>query len=701
MTPQDYARLRGLFDAAMALEPRLRSAYVDEQMGEDDPLRADLVAMVESGDDSRLMTIEPPPLPGRAQAGEPVDVQISNYRILREIARGGMGVVYQAVRSDDVFHKVVAVKVIGGSAAEKAEFVARFRRERQILAGLDHPNIARILDGGNTADGRPFYVMEYIAGSPIDEYCAKIAADATMRVRMVIEVCEAIDYLHNHAITHRDIKPSNILVTADGRVKVVDFGIAKLDTIDGLVTSHSEAGQVTMIMTPGYASPEQIDGEGSGRSGDIYSLGVVLYQLLAGRLPFVGDDGRPNLTAQLQGATPTPPSKEMRDGASRHLKPSDFSRISIPDLDRVVLTALQRDPARRYAGVQIFAEDLRRCLDGRPITAHAENPTYRLRRLVARNRLSTALAAALVLTTVFGGWTAVSWRIERVRLEAREDELGRFVAMMDGRVLRWQRSTEQVPTEEKVADVHQASELMSSETVRILSARAPDPDRVKKLVEALRGVLDRAESLSAQIVPLRKEIAVVYRQIGDFQAKAPETRIADAGQAQTSYRRAVSVAVSLRQAEPSWVAGELEALDGRLKGLGATLDLAEVSAASVPTPPVIAPSPPQVRAASPAAPVAVRPAAAVDPEALAEVEQRMRSVATSAQVAHRNLEALQVSLAGSGQTVRADLITAMGRVDDLLSDARSAINAHDLDEATDTLGRATYELRRLLQAIGG
>src|SRR6185295_15498403 len=193
----------------------------------------------------------------------------------------------------DVFKKVVALKVINvvnsvdGTA--EAGFVARFKQERQILAGLDHPNIARILDGGNTEDGRPFYVMEYVAGSPIDDYCARVNADVPTRLRMITQVCDAVDYLHDHAIAHRDIKPANILVTADGRVKLVDFGIARVDTVDGLVASASPAGKPTMLMTPGYAAPEQ----------------------LAGRLPYADAEGRPNLAAQLAGPEPKPPSQEL------------------------------------------------------------------------------------------------------------------------------------------------------------------------------------------------------------------------------------------------------------------------------------------------------------------------------------------------------------------------------------------------------
>ena len=310
MSAADFARVRSLFDQAMELPQGDRRAFLDREVPPGDPRRSELVAMVEAGDDSTFLAsafangvldeVRPP------DAGLPS--QIGHYKILRRLGKGGMGVVFLALRNDDVFHKVVALKVIGDVAdSPEMDLVQRFKQERQILAGLDHPNIARILDGGNTNDGRPFYVMEYIPGSPIDEYCAQMNVDVPTRVRMMAQVCDAVDYLHANAIAHRDIKPQNILVTIDGRVKLVDFGIAKIETVRGVLGSAPRA-EPTMIMTPGYASPEQIAGDSSGKSGDVYSVAAVLYQLLTGRLPHAGSDGRPDLAARLSGTPPVPPS---------------------------------------------------------------------------------------------------------------------------------------------------------------------------------------------------------------------------------------------------------------------------------------------------------------------------------------------------------------------------------------------------------
>jgi eukaryotic-like serine/threonine-protein kinase len=716
MTPEDYSRMRAIFDRAMDLPPAERRSFVEGSIATDDPLRPDLLAIVGSGDDSAFLATAflsgmTPDVP--SGSSDP-PVQIGHYKVLREIARGGMGVVYLALRNDDVFHKVVALKVIGGKGATQTDFVQRFKQERQILAGLDHPNIARILDGGNTEDGRPFYVMEYVAGSAIDEYCSRTAADVSTRVRMITDVCHAVDYLHAHAIAHRDIKPNNILVTPEGRVKLVDFGIAKIDTVDGLVASPSPPGQPTMIMTPGYASPEQLNGAPSGKSGDLYSLAVVLYQLLTGRLPYVDEHGRPNLSAQLSGGAPEPPSKEWKSGTNRVIRTTDSKRTSHPDLDRVILTALQRDPLRRYATVQMFAEDLQRCLDGRPIAARPESPIYRFRKLVSRNRLAATLAALLLAFTGAGVWMAISVRIERAQLEAKEVEVERFVALLNDKVARWLEPQQAVA--DKVADVEAANRLMTSDTLRALSVQAPDPERLKRLVAELRRFLDRADELSQGQPLLRKEIALVYRKVGDFESTAPRPQIADKTRAAASYRRAVAVAASVRSAEPSWAQLQVSELGGRLEEIGSPLTASlEPAAAALPPPAPAAepaaalppPAPATHIAAAPSAPKASdnrpreTPIAAVDPQLHAELTRSLQTTTENAERARRNLDALRASLAARGQTVRTDLLTSMIQIDALLEDAKSALSSNDLEGAEDSLRRTASELRKLFKAVGG
>jgi len=727
MTPEDFGRIRDLFDRAMSLPIEDRREFVDRHAPSGDPIHAQLAAMVELGDDSALLA-------GALEAGvldktwlrDPnLPKQIGPYRILRVLGRGGMGVVYLALRNDDVFRKVVALKVIG-SVGDSAgiDLVARFKQERQILAGLDHPNIARILDGGSTPEGSPFYVMEYVDGSPIDQYCARMNIDLPTRVRMMAQACDAIDYLHKHAIAHRDIKPQNILVTLDGRVKLVDFGIAKVEAAGGLNGSPSSSGAPTMIMTPGYASPEQIAGEGSGKTGDIYSVAVVLYQLLTGRLPYVDERGRPNVTAQLSGALPDPPSHEL--AKKQTPRTAEITALSLGDLDRVVLTALQRDPLQRYASVELFGEDLRRCLAGGAIAAHPASAVHQIWKLVARNKVAAAIIALVVLGGAVGTWLAAGIPTERVALQGKEAELERFITRLDAQVARWQQDGLVVPAVEKIADVQSANRMMASDAMRSLSEHAPDPPRVKRLMADLRRVLDRADRVVRDEPSVRKEIALVFRRIGDFEKDAPLPPIADKAEAVRSYQRAAGIAADIRSAEQPWADQQLAELSSVLTALGsapavATADPApgapletapvtpivtaavttvETTAAVAPTPEKRAPMPPTRITTEPVRTVET-PAAPVDAAARTELTIRVRTAGASADRARQNLATMRDSLASRGQTLRGDVDAAMTEADRLIEDAKSSLDTNDLDTAEDYLRRAEFQLRKVFQTVGG
>jgi hypothetical protein len=702
MTPEEFVRVRELFDRAMSLPPVERSQFVE--LHAPHAVRSELLAMVQAGDDSQfLATAFATGILDKIRPAGDMPSQIGHYKILRELGRGGMGVVYLALRNDDVFNKVVALKVIG-DAALGADLVQRFRQERQILAGLDHPNIARILDGGNTSDGRPFYVMEYVAGSPIDDYCTRMNVDVPTRVRMMAQACDAIEYLHKNAIAHRDVKPHNILVTLDGRVKLVDFGIAKVETA-AVVGVSSSAGQPTMIMTPGYASPEQLMGDSSGKTGDIYSLAVVLYRLLTGRLPYADSDGRPNLKAQLSGKAPDPPSKEINKTPKPPTTIPDVRKVSYPDLDRVVLTALQRDPLQRYQTVQIFADDLRRCLDGRPITARHASVTYRFGKLVGRNRVAAALAVVAMLAVGIGGWIAISAQMERIELRAKEEELERFVALLNVKVTtKWQEPEQVVPASEKVADVQAANRIMASDTVRALSERAPDPPRVKQLIASLRSVLEKADELSRGQAPLRKEIAKVFRQIGDFESSAPLAQLTDKQQATRSYQRAAVIAAGIRSTDDAWATQELSELSGLLQGLGSTLEVNALGppqdTAPEPASPEPSAAPPRVVVANPA-PTSEPAPEPVDTAAREEIRQRLRTTTLDADRARKSYETLRDSLAARGQTIRSDVAASLTEAESLLEDAKSLLDANDLTTAEDYVRRAGFQLRKVFQAVGG
>jgi len=289
MTPERYQQIKNLFHAALEREPGERAAFLDQACAHDPSLRAEvetLLAAAEPAEGFIERAIQDAVTLIAADQPEPVEGQrIGPYEVIRQIARGGMGAVYLAMRADDQYRKHVAIKLIR-RGLDTDDIIRRFRNERQILAGLDHPNIARLLDGGATDDGRPYLVMEYIAGEPIDDYGDQHKLGAEDRLTLFRQVCAAVHCAHQHLVIHRDIKPSNILVTEDGTPKLLDFGIAKLLTPELAAQTLDATAPALRLMTPDYASPEQVRGEPITTASDVYSLGVVLYGLLTGHRPY-------------------------------------------------------------------------------------------------------------------------------------------------------------------------------------------------------------------------------------------------------------------------------------------------------------------------------------------------------------------------------------------------------------------------------
>jgi eukaryotic-like serine/threonine-protein kinase len=320
--------------------------------------------------------------------------RLGPYRIQKLLGRGGMGAVFLANRDDDEFRKQVALKLLRFETDDPA-VLARFRNERQILATLDHPNIAGLYDGGSTDDGLPYIVMEYVPGRHLLHYCESKKLSVPARLRLFRQICDAVQYAHQRLIVHRDLKPTNILVTETGVPKLLDFGIAKLllaPELLGDAVVHTQTG--IFVMTPDYASPEQIRGESVSTASDVYSLGAVLYEMLAGQRPHtLTRYDAAEMQRKICESDPKPPSSA--GGAAWR-----------GDLDTIVLKALQRDPARRYGSVEQFSEDIRRYLENRPVHARPDTFFYRVSRFSVRNRWSIVAAAAVVLSLAAG--TAVS-----------------------------------------------------------------------------------------------------------------------------------------------------------------------------------------------------------------------------------------------------------------------------------------------------
>jgi len=413
ITPERWRRLEEIFHGAAVLAPSQRAAYLDEVSAGDTDLRCEALALLapESG-------IWDLPAEVRGAASSALDdarlvgARLGPYRLVKEIGQGGMGRVYLASRDDDQFHRRVAVKIADGTQAPDA--LTRFRSERQILAALDHTNIARLFDGGITEAGVPYLVLEYVEGEPIDRYCDTRQLGIEERLRIFRDVCSAVHHAHQSLVVHRDIKPSNVLVTPDGTAKLLDFGIAKLLKPELLGRAPALTVAEYRPMTPEYASPEQVRGEAVTPASDVYSLGVLLYELLTGCRPLRLEGRGVAIERIVSEVEPEPPSRAAlwpAKGASgrtpegrsrdRGTTPERLRRQLAGDLDNIVMMALRKVGARRYASAEQLADDLRRAADGLPVRARKDTLSYRVRKLLGRNRYAAGAVIAFVALVGF------------------------------------------------------------------------------------------------------------------------------------------------------------------------------------------------------------------------------------------------------------------------------------------------------------
>jgi serine/threonine-protein kinase len=367
--------------------------------------------------------------------GEPCEnKRVGAWRIIREIGRGGMGTVFLAEREGEEFQQQVALKVMRRSFAE-TQLARNFRRERQILASLNHPNIAHLLDGGVSAEGEPFLSMEYVEGIRIDEYCAAQNLSIDERLKLFLSVCRGVAYAHQHLVIHRDLKPSNILVKEDGAPKLLDFGIAKLLDDEGM----SDSTQTGLrAFTLEYASPEQIRGQSVTTASDIYSLGVVLYELLTSTRPYKFKSGSADEIARFIESQPVRPSAvstgvaRPRTTAGDKVGGAKKSKLSLAgDIDNIVFMALRKEPERRYASVEQFASDIERYLERRPVLARPNTLSYRAAKFIRRNRIAVTATALVLLALVVGLSVALhqyrSARRERIKEEAISEYLQKML----------------------------------------------------------------------------------------------------------------------------------------------------------------------------------------------------------------------------------------------------------------------------------
>jgi tetratricopeptide (TPR) repeat protein len=488
MQPERAERIADLVERASELKDAERAAYLAQACGDESELRAEVEALLrEEGFAANLMStpavefgaelLRDEVAAGELNAGEMLD----GYRIHSLLGEGGMGEVYLA--NDTHFGRQVAIKLIKQGFGTK-EFIRRFRQEERILAALNHPNIARLYGGAVTQKGLPYFVMEYVEGIPLETYSAQHALGMRERLSLFRKVCAAVSYAHQNLVIHRDLKPANIRVTADGEPKLLDFGIARLlDPATAETGNHTVT--TTHAMTPSYASPEQRRGDRMTTASDVYSLGVVLYELLAGKRPGVRKDGE-----------------------------ADLQKLDA-DLDNIVFKALRLEPERRYSSVGQFSEDIRRYLEGLPVIARKDTFTYRTSKFVGRHKVGLALTSSVALllisATVVATWEAHRANQERILAERHFEQVRRLANSL-------------------MFEIHDSVKDLagSTPTRRLIVGRA---------LEYLDGLAHDAGPNSA----LQRELATAYEKIGDIQGNPYSANIGDTDGALTSYRKALRI----------------------------------------------------------------------------------------------------------------------------------------------------------------
>lgn len=448
MTDDENGRwgwVRALFEKAIALPIEERDAFLRNEAGDDEALLQEvrnlLAADIHADRNIEEIIGKAADEAAATNTSSRLTQQVGNYRLTRLLGSGGMGNVYLGERVDEQFDHEVAIKILQ-TGRSNATFVQRFRSERQVLARLEHPNICRLLDGGETEDGLPYLVMEYVRGVPVDTYCDEHQLDVTARLCLFQKVCLAVDHAHRNLVVHRDVKPSNILITDDGEPKLLDFGIAKLIDDSGVALGNITVESARML-TPEFASPEQVRGEPVAVATDVYSLGVLLYRLLCGRGPYrVRSDMPSDLARAIVEDVPSKPSttlvtalehdrtEEEQISSSRDTSVSRLRNRLQGDLDNIALVALRKEPERRYSSAKALHDDIDNYLSHRPIAARADSLTYRTGKFVRRQRVAITVAAAVAAILAASVIQVVDQRNKAEAAAVQAEQVTAFLAKL-------------------------------------------------------------------------------------------------------------------------------------------------------------------------------------------------------------------------------------------------------------------------------
>ena len=593
MKPERWQNVERIYHSALQRDGSQRRLFLDRECAQDQALRREVESLLRYAQHPAKF-FEMPALevvakrladdlrahdPDPGKPDKMIGARIAQYRILQKLGEGGMGNVYRAVRADDAYEKQVAIKLVRQGLDNESVY-ERFRKERQILAGFEHENIARLLDGGTTDAGDPYFVMELVEGQPIDEYCDERRLGTETRLDLFRKVCSAVQYAHQRLVVHRDIKPSNILVTADGVPKLLDFGIATILSAETYSPGADPTLTVQRMMTPQFASPEQLRAEAITTATDVYSLGMVLYKLLTGHSPYrlqssssydlahaicevepekpstavtrtVAIPDRKITGGEITGGEITggkiderqngdrrqPPSMQEWVSSCRNTSPEKLRRKLSGDLDQILLKALRKEPQRRYGSAQDLAEDLRCYALGLPVSARRGTFSYRSGKFVRRHKLALAVTALFALVVIAGGVAIV--REERIA-ERRFNDVRKLANSL-------------------LFDIHDSIRDLPGST----AAR-------KLLVDRALEYLDSLSREASGTPGLQHELASAYERVGDVQGNPYYANLGDTAGATESYRKALKIRLALA-GDKRGSAADRAALAGVYVKLGFTL----------------------------------------------------------------------------------------------------------------------------------
>jgi hypothetical protein len=530
-----WQRIELLFDQALACPDAERSSFLADACGHDPDLHRELAAMLDSAPTAgsvlrRAVTAEVRLLAAGAPATQ-VGQRIGRFRLLELLGEGGMGAVYLAERDDAQFSHRVAIKILA-RAVGSPEAVARLRDERQILAALEHPHIVRLLDGGSTEDDLPYLVMEHIEGVAITRYAEQHRLAVRARIELVRRVCGALQYAHQNLVVHRDIKPSNILVDATGAPKILDFGIAKLLAPVGRFEREARTRTGFAMFTPEYASPEQARGDAVSTATDVYSVGTVLYELVTGEPPHRTEGSALDVLRVICEVDPPRPSS---------VAPAARRRELAGDLDNIILKALHKEPARRYASMEQLADDLGRWLDGLPVAARTATLGYRARKFVRRNK-RVVVAATLVVATLVAATVVSVRQAGRADEQAAAAEAARADAITA--LTRAQTEADRARTAEARVQA-QLDQLRAAQAARETAQTAREAAEAEARAKGDEAELSR-EQLQVALARTRQEKAIAEQE--SARARAAEARAGAAARAEKAIRqRAETLAEEQRQ----------------------------------------------------------------------------------------------------------------------------------------------------------